>query len=107
MWGIPHRLDIFLFALSLLNNSTDLGEFFVGQDQLDPQVKEGVIQGLYSLVYISPESMLTNLKYREMFCSDVYQHNLMCLVIDKAHCAEKWWIYTKVFNFYHCCTVVL
>lgn len=43
-----------------------------------------------TLVYISPESMLTNLKFREMFRSDVYQHNLVCLAIDEAHCVEKW-----------------
>ena len=66
---------------------------FVGQDQLDPKIKEDVIQGLYSLVYISPEStesMLINLKYREMFRSHAYQHSLVCLAIDEAHCVEKW-----------------
>ena len=70
--------------------SRGISAAFVGQDQLDPKIKEGVLQGLYSLVYISPESMLTNLSYREMFRSDVYQHNLMCLAIDEAHCVEKW-----------------
>ena len=33
---------------------------FVGQHQVDPKIKEGVLQGLYSLVHISPESMLTS-----------------------------------------------
>lgn len=63
---------------------------FVGRDQRDQSVVNEVIQGCYSLVYISPESMLTNLKFREMSRSDVYQHNLVCLAIDEAHCVEKW-----------------
>ena len=63
---------------------------FVGRDQRDQSVVNEVIEGCYSLVYISPESMLTNLKFREMFRSEVYQHNLVCLAIDEAHCVEKW-----------------
>ena len=63
---------------------------FVGKDQTDEAIKSGVVAGDYSLVYMSPESMLTNLKYREMFRSTVYQENLICLAIDEAHCVEKW-----------------
>ena len=63
---------------------------FVGKDQTDESIKSDVVAGEYSLVYISPESMLTNLRYREMFRSTVYQENLVCLAIDEAHCVEKW-----------------
>lgn len=63
---------------------------FVGIDQKDERVKDDVVNGHYSLVYMSPESMLTNLRYREMFRSSVYQENLVCLSIDEAHCVEKW-----------------
>ena len=63
---------------------------FVGKDQTDENIKSSVIAGEYSLVYMSPESMLTNLRYREMFRSVVYQENLVCLAIDEAHCVEKW-----------------
>ena len=63
---------------------------YVGRDQHDQSVNSEVIKGHYSLVYISPESMLTNLKFREMFRSDAYQENLVCLAIDEAHCVEKW-----------------
>lgn len=63
---------------------------FVGKDQKDEHIKEGVVKGEYELVYMSPESMLRVLKYREMFRSDVYQQNLMCLAIDEAHCVEAW-----------------
>ena len=63
---------------------------FIGKDQTDENIRSNVIAGEYSLVYMSPESMLTNLRYREMFRSVVYQENLVCLAIDEAHCVEKW-----------------
>ena len=63
---------------------------FIGKDQTDENIRSNVIAGEYSLVYMSPESMLTNLRYREMFRSAVYQENLVRLAIDEAHCVEKW-----------------
>lgn len=63
---------------------------FVGKDQKDEETKQLVIRGEYELVFISPESMLRVLKYREMFRSEIYQQCLMCLAIDEAHCVEKW-----------------
>ena len=71
-------------------NARELKAAFVGQDQKDDAIKADVVNGHYSLVYISPESMLTVLKYREMFRSSVYQQNLICLAIDEAHCIDKW-----------------
>ena len=71
-------------------NARELKAAFVGQDQKDNAIKADVVNGHYSLVYISPESMLTVLKYREMFRSSVYQQNLICLAINEAHCIDKW-----------------
>ena len=71
-------------------NAKELKAAFVGQDQKDDAIKADVVNGHYSLVYMSPESMLTVLKYREMFRSSVYQQNLICLAIDEAHCIDKW-----------------
>ena len=63
---------------------------FVGKDQTDEGIKADVVKGKFSLVYMSPESMLTVLKYREMFRSSTYQQNLVCLAVDEAHCIDKW-----------------
>lgn len=71
-------------------NGKGLKAAFVGKDQNDDKIKEGVQNGEYELVYISPESMLRVLKYREMFRSTNYQNHLICLAIDEAHCVEKW-----------------
>ncbi len=62
----------------------------IGRDQLDFKVGKAVENGGYQLLYISPEAMLSSLRWREMFLSTVYQHNLVCLAIDEAHLVEKW-----------------
>lgn len=62
----------------------------IGKAQKDEAVREAVVHGKYQLVYMSPEAMLLNLRWREMFRSDVYQSNLRCLAVDEAHCVEKW-----------------
>ena len=48
---------------------TDMGlkAAFVGEAQDDQSVEQGVKNGEYSLVYMSPESMMTVLQWREMF----------------------------------------
>ena len=63
---------------------------YVGEDQDDPAVKAAVIAGDCQLVYMSPESLLCVLHWREMFRSGVYQKNLVATVVDEAHCVEKW-----------------
>ena len=54
---------------------------FVGKDQTDENIRSNVIAGEYSLVYMSPESMVTYLRYRVMFRSVVYQENFVGLAI--------------------------
>ena len=63
---------------------------FVGDEQHDVSVKDGVVSGGYQLVYISPESLLRVLRWREMFRSAVYQEHLVALAVDEAHLVEKW-----------------
>ena len=63
---------------------------FIGKAQDDPSVERGVINRGYGLVYMSPESMMTVLQWREMFRSQSYQQRLKGIVINEAHCVEKW-----------------
>ena len=70
-------------------NGKGLKAAFVGKGQNDDKIKESVQNGEFELVYISPESMLRVLKYREMFWSTSYQNSLMCLATSEAHCVEK------------------
>lgn len=46
---------------------------YIGEEQEDDGVKFGVFAGSYQLIYMSPESLLCVLKWREMFRSTVYQ----------------------------------
>ena len=63
---------------------------FVGKEQKDEDVKNRVERGEYSLVFMSPEAMLTVLRWREMFHTDVYQECMICLAVDEAHCIRTW-----------------
>lgn len=54
-------------------------------DSLD-SIRDGKAQ----LVYTSPESLLTNLHWREMLRSKLYQDNLVAFVVDEAHTVKTW-----------------
>ena len=49
-----------------------------------------VCMGGYQLVYLSPEALLTDERWRDMLLSPVYAGNLVALVVDEAHCVKKW-----------------
>ena len=53
-------------------------------------MKAGVVAGDFQLVYMSPESLLCVLQWREMFRSKIYQKNLVAAIVDEVHCVEKW-----------------
>ena len=70
--------------------SRGLKTTFVGMEQEDHTVKLGVLKGQYQLVFISPESLLRNLQWREMLRSPTYQSHLVGIAVDEAHCVTKW-----------------
>ena len=59
-------------------------------DSQDRTVKARVIKGEVQLVFISPESLISNKAYRRMLLSDIYQQHLVALVVDEAHCIKTW-----------------
>lgn len=63
---------------------------FVGEAQDDEQAVLSVLKGKIQLVYISPESLLGNNRFRTMLLSDCYQKRLRALVVDEAHCVKLW-----------------
>ena len=46
--------------------------------------------GDVQLVFINPESILSDSAWRDMLRAPVYQCNLVALAIDEAHLVEKW-----------------
>ena len=56
-------------------------------DLRDDEAIAEVCTGKNQLVCMSPESLLTDERWRDMLLSPVYQEHL---VRDKAHCVKKW-----------------
>ena len=69
---------------------TERGVSAVYVAEADNHTETEVCEGKYQLVYMSPESLLTNPTWRDMLLSDVYQTNLVAFVVDEAHCVKKW-----------------
>lgn len=63
---------------------------FVGEGQMSSEATKRVVGGLAQLVFISPESIITNSCFRNMLMSHQYQEKLVALAIDEAHCVSKW-----------------
>ena len=64
---------------------------FVGEAQVDDVIM-AVISGKVQLVYISPENILTNHRFRSMIRGTLYQENMKALVVDEAHCIKLWYV---------------
>ena len=62
----------------------------VGETQQDVDVMQRVQDGKYQLVYVSPEAIIGDSRWREMLHSPAYQKNLVAFVVDEAHCVIKW-----------------
>lgn len=70
---------------------------FVGEAQSDKTASQQVINGETQLVFISPENIICNIKYRQMLLSSVYKENLIGLAVDEAHCIKTWYAHNSVY----------
>ena len=61
----------------------------VASDASEEQL-EDIKKGLYELVFVSPERLLTHTEWRDMLQSSVYQAQLDGIIIDEAHCVKTW-----------------
>ena len=59
-------------------------------EKLDEDTEMDVCIGKYQLVYKSPESLLTNVRWRDMLQSPIYEANLVAFAVDETHCVTKW-----------------
>ncbi len=51
---------------------------------------DDVHEGLYQVLFFSPESLLTNETWRDMIQCQTYKQNLVGFIVDEAHCVKKW-----------------
>ena len=63
---------------------------FVGEAQLDQEATKRVLDGVVQLVFITPENIMNNARYRDMLQSEVYMKKLVALIVDEAHCVKTW-----------------
>ena len=63
---------------------------YVGEAQQNDSIIRNVLQGSVQLVFISPEAILHNHRFRTMLLSNVYRNHLVALVVDEAHCIKTW-----------------
>ncbi len=67
--------------------------------EVDDDVEADICTGEYQLVYMSPEALLNDDRWRDMLSNSVYQENLVALVVDEAHCVKKWYVF-------ECCLIL-
>ena len=60
---------------------------FQGQDET---VLDDIENGIYSLVFTSPESMLASKRWDKILKSQSFVENCICIAVDKAHCISQW-----------------
>ena len=61
-------------------------------DNCGEEVKAGIVAGIYSIVFISPELLLTDKSWVELFNHQGFKERLVGLVVDEAHCIKKWYV---------------
>ena len=63
---------------------------FLGEAQEDKLAMQRVISGEAQLVFISPEAIINNPKYRQMLSTSVYKEKLVAVAVDEAHLVKEW-----------------
>ena len=74
-----------------VNILTDCGlkALYIGGDQSEETLK-AIENGLFMYVFLSPESALSNERWRNMLSSKVYKAKLVGIVVDEVHCMTEW-----------------
>ena len=62
----------------------------MGEAQTDPAVISRVLKGNVQLLYISPENLLNNPRFRSMLLTSKYKEHLVAEVVDEAHRVKTW-----------------
>ena len=56
----------------------------------DHTTQAAVCSGEYKVVYTSPEILVTNKEWKDVFSSSSIQTSLFGFIVDEAHCIKKW-----------------
>ena len=59
-------------------------------DHEDETIKTKLSAGDYSVIFISPELLLGDKSWVDIFRSKTYHDRLVGIAVDEAHCIKKW-----------------
>ena len=59
-------------------------------DEEDPETVQQVINGVYNVIYGSPECLLSVPIWRGLFQCESFKKMLIAVAIDEAHCIVQW-----------------
>ena len=64
---------------------------YIGGEQSE-ETFQPIENGLFTYVFISPESALSNERWRNMLSSKVHEDKLVGFIVDEVHCMTEWGI---------------
>ena len=67
--------------------------FVSGCDSESEDMKAGVKDGRYQLVFFTPELLVGSRRWLKVLSSDAYHSRLRGFIIDEAHTMKKWYMY--------------
>ena len=53
------------------------------------RITEGITQGRYQIIFTSPERLLADKEWRDVFQCELLHECVVGLIIDEAHCVHK------------------
>ena len=71
-------------------NSRGLETEFIGAAQTSVEKRDRVMRGEIQLVFVTPETIIGNARFRNMLLSPTYREKLICVAVDEAHCVKLW-----------------
>ena len=66
-----------------------LSAAYVSAEPGNENMNQGVLEGRYQLVFLSPEALFFSRRWREMLREEPYCSNLVAFVIGEAHCIKS------------------
>jgi len=63
---------------------------YITAEQKSNEILKGVQDGIYKVVFFTPEMLLLNKCWRQLLMSRVYSENLRAVIVDEAHTIKKW-----------------
>ena len=68
------------------------------EDKTDPEFVQMIKNGVFMVVYCSPECALSTTTWKEIFNYSCFREKLVGVAVDEAHCIPQWYVlFSRVF----------